>query len=248
MSEKITEKLRKLLALSHSTNEHEAAQALAQAIRLAAKHGVDIEKLKGTEFSGSISEEDAMVKAGFKAWERQLFLGVARLFGCSMLTGYKYNSKRGRCDRRLVVCGAEQDRPVVICLATYLHRQVQKLYNKNKRDVRLRVMLNHLYGRMPSEYKIQQDYLYGAVVTVLQNAEKIFKTEAPEEYQEQCALVLKKEYAVQNYLKEKAVGEARKSTFDFSSGAEQYGAKDAQDISIHKSIAAGKPAVKGYVE
>ena len=73
MSEKITEKLRKLLALSHSTNEHEAAQALAQAIRLAAKHGVDIEKLKGTEFSGSISEEDAMVKAGFKAWERQVF-------------------------------------------------------------------------------------------------------------------------------------------------------------------------------
>lgn len=112
MSEKITEKLRKLLALSHRTNEHEAAQALAQAIRLAAKHGVDIEKLKGTEFSGSISEEDAMVKAGFKAWERQLFLGVARLFGCTMLTGYKYNSKRGRCDRRLVVCGAEQDRSV----------------------------------------------------------------------------------------------------------------------------------------
>ena len=28
MSEKITEKLRKLLALSHSTNEHEAAVAI----------------------------------------------------------------------------------------------------------------------------------------------------------------------------------------------------------------------------
>ena len=33
MSEKITEKLRKLLALSHSTNEHEAAQVAAVAIR-----------------------------------------------------------------------------------------------------------------------------------------------------------------------------------------------------------------------
>lgn len=232
----ITDKIRKLLALSHSTNEHEAAQALAQAIRLAAKHGIDIDKLKGTEFSGSISEEDAMIKAGFKTWESQLFVGIAGIFGCTMLNGYKFNSKRGKCDRRLIVCGAEQDRAIVVYLAKYLHRQVQKLYVQNKKQVYHKVLLEHLFSPMPTLYKIKQDYLCGAVITVLRSAKEIFKTEAPEEYRAQCALVLKKEYAVQNYLKEKKIGKAKKSSFDFTSGAERFGALDAESISIRKSL------------
>jgi len=82
---KIMDRIRKLLALSESSNEHEAAAALRQAKRLMEKHelaSVDSEVFK------TGSAESASKSIRHPKWELDLAAMVAGVFGCSCCAGY----------------------------------------------------------------------------------------------------------------------------------------------------------------
>jgi hypothetical protein len=80
---KIMDKIRKCLALSKSTNEHEAAAALRQAKKLMEAHNISTDDVKAEEVS------EARAKAGARrnpvAWEGNLALTVGAVFNCAVI-------------------------------------------------------------------------------------------------------------------------------------------------------------------
>lgn len=81
--DKIIDKIKKCLALSASSNEHEAAAALRQAEKLMAAHGVsDLDML-------AAEAEECRTKAGAgrhpAGWETMLANTVGRAFGCRVI-------------------------------------------------------------------------------------------------------------------------------------------------------------------
>jgi hypothetical protein len=70
-----TEKIRKLLRLSKSANEHEARLALQRAMELATAHGVDIEALRDDPEVGGIVHEWFPMKSRLsREWKQTIYL------------------------------------------------------------------------------------------------------------------------------------------------------------------------------
>lgn len=91
--EKILSKIKKCLALSASSNEHEAAAALRQARKLMEEHNIselDVEASAAAESSA---------KAGAKKtpsnWETMLASKIASAFGCQIVFGYDWRRDCG---------------------------------------------------------------------------------------------------------------------------------------------------------
>jgi hypothetical protein len=80
---KILEKIKKLLALSGSSNEHEAASALAMAQRMMEEHQVTIAAIHMSDVGeASVTSRTSISKP--KDWETALFNVVASAFGCRL--------------------------------------------------------------------------------------------------------------------------------------------------------------------
>ncbi len=78
----ILEKIRKCLALSKSSNEHEAAAALRQAQKLMAQHGVSDDEMLAAEAGEQATRAGAARQPA--AWETTLAARVAEAFGCGV--------------------------------------------------------------------------------------------------------------------------------------------------------------------
>ena len=229
MSENIIEKIKKLLALSHSSNEHEAASALAQAMKMARKHDIDLEQVKGTEFDEKIDEEDAIYKAQFSKWERYLFDGIAREFGCRILLGSKVDYDTHKIKRRIIMVGKKQDRQMAVYLAMYLHRTVKKLYKAKKEE------LNYIYGNaFTSQHRIREDYCYGCVYSILKTATEMFR-KAADNTEAGNGLIIKKGYAVDRYIDEMGIKDA-KTRSTKNCAAIFQGVIDGKDVSINRPL------------
>ena len=87
-TQKVIEQVQKLLALSKSGNEHEAALALAKAESLLEKHRLDmtqIEMMTGQK-EAIIQDDDPIFDSEkISQWESKLAHGVAYLYGCTTI-------------------------------------------------------------------------------------------------------------------------------------------------------------------
>lgn len=91
-NEKTIDKIRKLMNLGNKTMyKGEAEQAMAAAMRLAAKIGVSLEDIKAEEKNSVIGEFPVYKrKASFALWEMRLALGIAHAIGCELVTVRDY--------------------------------------------------------------------------------------------------------------------------------------------------------------
>lgn len=91
---KIFEKIKKCLALSKSSNEHEAAAALRQAHALMRLHGISEDEVEAAKVC------DSATRAGAKRrpplWEAGLVSTVGTAFGCAILFEMSGNSGHWR--------------------------------------------------------------------------------------------------------------------------------------------------------
>lgn len=232
----VTDKIKKLLALSHSDNENEAARALAAAVRIARQHDIDLERLKGTEFMEEIDGEDAFVKSRLEIWETTLFYELAKYFGCRMLTGHSFIPPKrydeyGRLPECFFVYGVERDRRTVIYLATYLRRCLLRLWRENKKAVLTKML--RLAPRT-TEYAIRRDYLRGATRSVLAKAKEIFDRDP--DITESNALIVKKGYAVDRYIEDRIKPRTSPSRATMAGIAAEFGREDGKDIDIRKPL------------
>lgn len=91
---KIFDKIKKCLALSASSNEHEAEAALRQARALMEKHGIDDEDMLAYEASEQHAKAGAMRKP--VSYENALVGKVADTFGCEVIFKAGYWNKPGQ--------------------------------------------------------------------------------------------------------------------------------------------------------
>ncbi|AWY19538.1 DUF2786 domain-containing protein [Moraxella bovis] len=92
MNPKILEKIKHCLALSKSSNEHEAVTALRQAHALMKKHGVSeadiaLSDIIATKNSQKLAQKPALYQVA-------LAHVIADIFGCQTMIGYHDNQKR----------------------------------------------------------------------------------------------------------------------------------------------------------
>lgn len=118
--EKIIDKVRKLLALSTSSNEHEAALAASHAQRLLAEHNLAMSDLEVKEAGADASDLDLKRKTVDK-WLRSLFGSVAAAFDCSAISISNSTTTR----LRFIGCG--EDPQVAMYTMQYLVKEIERL-------------------------------------------------------------------------------------------------------------------------
>lgn len=91
---KIFDKIKKCLALSASSNEHEAEAALRQARALMEKHGIDNEDMLAYEASEQFAKSGAQRNP--VSYESELACRVADTFGCRVLFKPAFMYKPGK--------------------------------------------------------------------------------------------------------------------------------------------------------
>jgi hypothetical protein len=100
--EKIIDKIKKCLALSVSSNEHEAEAALRQARKLMEAHGISDLDMQAAQASERRQRAGAQVKPS--NWETGLSSRIARAFGCTVFYYPGFYARRA--DWVFVGCGA----------------------------------------------------------------------------------------------------------------------------------------------
>jgi hypothetical protein len=151
------ERIKKLLSLAESANEHEAALAAARAQEL-----LDLHKLSLSEVDAELFEADNPVgedllsddadvgryKMTWVGWKCSLLSMVARMNGCTVIRtrAFRVRTKGDRffllpkpgwasrlADKReewkemIVIVGRESDRQITEYLGTYLMREIERL-------------------------------------------------------------------------------------------------------------------------
>lgn len=84
MTDKILDKVQKLMALAASSNEHEAAAALSKAQALLAEHNLTATDLHMSQI-GTTQFKSTQSVSKVKDWELALVHQVARAFGCRVM-------------------------------------------------------------------------------------------------------------------------------------------------------------------
>lgn len=160
--ERIIEKVRKLLALSNSSNEHEAALAAAHAQRLLAEHNLCMSELDVKEEGAG--EVELEVARTVPKWLSSLFATVANGFDCFPVVTTTATASRLR------FIGVGEDPLVASCTLQFLMQELRRLASAYLRATEASG------GRLSStgRQRVRNSYLLGGVQGVRQalNAQK----------------------------------------------------------------------------
>jgi hypothetical protein len=127
VSSPVIEKVKRLLALAKSDNEHEAANAMAMAQRLIQQHRLSVAELEAE--TGNATEQpeihqETPVISGKRIpkWKVRLFLALARHNGCS----HFHHGRRGA-DKHYVLVGRSSDVENVRFLFAYASSELTRI-------------------------------------------------------------------------------------------------------------------------
>jgi len=115
----IIEKVRKLLALSNSCNEHEAALAARHVQRLLSEHNLAMSDIEASVENSAADRVELSAARNLPKWVRALSGGIGSAFDCQVL----HMPSRGN----LVFIGVGADPEVASYTFTYLERTVRRL-------------------------------------------------------------------------------------------------------------------------
>jgi hypothetical protein len=130
MSEqKIIDRIRKLLNLANSANEHEAALAAAQATDLMLKHEIEEAQLadEGAEELGEVDKESIDETGSIVPWKGNIAAGLAQSMGCQMYYGRSKYVRGQKQKRTYVIIGQESKRATIKYMYNYLCAELIRL-------------------------------------------------------------------------------------------------------------------------
>lgn len=148
----IIEKIKKLLALANSCNEHEAALAASHAQRLLAEHNLAMADIEATHRPDKADKIEAMVSKTLPKWLRHLSAGVSTAFDCQAI----HHPATGK----MTFIGVGADVQVAAYTFSYLDRTVRKLCSA--------YMKHHVSATIANRHRelMRQSYYLGAVSTI----------------------------------------------------------------------------------
>ena len=124
MDMKIVDKIQKLLALTESSNEHEAALAAEKAHELLAEHNLSMAQVESASKKEKLNEQVGHTSATSKLgarWVRNLWLATARLYFC------EYLYSRGNHKTYHTVIGSEANTTTACHMAEFFTQSVVKM-------------------------------------------------------------------------------------------------------------------------
>lgn len=218
----IIEKIKKLLALANSSNEHEAALAAGHVQRLLSEHNLVMADIEAADKPDKADKVETTVSKSLPKWLRHLSAGVSSAFDCQAI----HHPATGK----LTFIGVGADVQVAAYTFAYLYRTVRKLCAG--------YMKQHVSSSLASRYRelMRQSYYLGAVTTV--NAglrEQKVKTPATS-----GALVPVKEGLIRQAMSE--IGNIRtihSRRSYINSGAYTHGQMDGSQVGIRQGVEGG---------
>ncbi len=215
----IIDKIRKLLALANSSNEHEAALAAGHAQRLLSEHNLAMADIEAAHRPDKADRVETVVSKTLPKWMRHLSAGVSSSFDCQAI----HNPATGR----MTFIGVGADVQVAAYTFTYLDRTIRKLCGTYMKQQAGSTITNRHRELM------RQSYYLGAVSTI-NNRLKAQKEQTPVTT---GALVPVKEGLIRQAMNEigpMRVMHSRRSYI--SSEAYSRGQTDGGQVGIHHGI------------
>ena len=148
----VVEKIKKLLALAHSSNEHEAALAAGHAQRLLSEHNLAMADIVAAHRPDMADKVETTVAKTLPKWLRHLSAGVSNAFDCQAV----HHPATGK----MTFIGVGADVQVAVYTLTYLDRTVRTLCGI--------YMKQHATGTVANRHRelIRHSYYLGAVTTI----------------------------------------------------------------------------------
>ena len=148
----IIEKIKKLLALANSSNEHEAALAAGHAQRLLSEHNLAMADIEAAHRPDKADTVETAVSKSLPKWMRHLSAGVSTAFDCQAV----HHPVTGK----MTFIGVGADVQIAAYTFTYLARTARKLCGT--------YMKQHAGGSIANRYRelMRQSYYLGAVSTI----------------------------------------------------------------------------------
>ena len=131
VSESIIRKIEKCLALSKSSNEHEAAAALRQATKLMEAYNVTPEALAGAKIGECEAATDAWSRPPM--WEMHLLNTIRAAFGCEVIM--RLGNSQVKRLTKVVYIGVKHQAQLAAYAHAVLRRQVDKARTKYTADL-----------------------------------------------------------------------------------------------------------------
>jgi hypothetical protein len=223
-AERVVERIRKLLALSASSNPNEAALAAEKALELAQRHNLDLAQIDGR---GSDLYVERVCDVGAASqWRWLLMSAVARANFCRALR----RREGGRLLASMFVVGEPHNVAICEFLFGYLAGEIERLAARGWRRARL------IYGPHVEARSWKQDFRRGAVAAIdarLRERGQLFAEGSPQAE----ALVLLKDAALLEAL-ERFHPNVPTTTVRLRAGAAyQQGHWAARDIALRQAVA-----------
>jgi hypothetical protein len=148
----IIEKIKKLLALANSSNEHEAALAAGHAQRLLSEHNLAMADINASHRPDKADTVETAVSKTLPKWLRQLSAGVSTAFDCQTV----HHPATGK----MTFIGVGADVQIAAYTFTYLDRIVRKICGT--------YMKQHVGNTIANRHRelMRQSYYLGAVSTI----------------------------------------------------------------------------------
>lgn len=148
----IIEKIKKLLALANSSNEHEAALAASHAQRLLSEHNLAMADIEAAHKSDKAGKVETTVSKTLPKWLRHLSAGVSTAFDCQAI----HHPSTGK----MTFIGVGVDVQIAAYTFTYLDRTVRKLCST--------YMKQHARSTIANRHRelMRNSYYMGAVSTI----------------------------------------------------------------------------------
>ena len=148
----IIEKIKKLLALANSSNEHEAALAASHAQRLLSEHNLAMADIEASHKPDKADKVETIISKTLPKWLRHLIAGVSTAFDCQAV----HHPATGK----MTFIGVGADVQIAVYTFAYLDRTVRKLCTS--------YMKQHVISTMANRHRelMRQSYYLGAVSTI----------------------------------------------------------------------------------
>jgi hypothetical protein len=227
--DEIIEKIKKLLRLAESPNEHEALRAASKARELLSAYNISLADLSLDDLSNRLGiteiETEDIIK--FEEWNKALAFHVAKIFDC-------YVIGRGEEMGQFIFLGSVSDAEVAAYTFEFLRRKVDDMAITAARTRR-----EELQGIDEETYR--QTYLIGAVQRLREDLvvkTLVFKRR---EKNECTAVVLHKKENLDNYLKSKYpdIEASESSIYEMDRESFYRGYAQAKGIQINEALKKG---------
>lgn len=223
----IIEKIRKLLALANSTNEHEAALAASHAQRLLSEHNLAMADIEPDNKPDSADRLETTVSKTLPKWIRHLSAGICTAFDCQAI----HNPAIGK----LTFIGVGADVQVAVYTFAFLDRTIRRLCSNYIR--------HHISDRLVNRQRelMRQSYYLGAVSTITDKL-RIQKQQTPVT---PGALVPIKDALIKKTMSEMGPTRTVRSRKSYiNASAYTQGQQDGKQVGVHHGIGGSKSATQ----